>query len=141
MFYQQNYETYETNENTLSELIQITPTESPSKAHIDMEPKNEFEEATEPKINTPHLCLSERIVIAKNVIKPCNSSLKSVTTIVAIDCEMVVCSQDKRKLARCSIVNYDGHILFDEYIKPDEPVVDFLTHVSGITQQKIRFAP
>lgn len=80
-------------------------------------------------------------MIAKTVLQPCKDGVKTVTNIVAIDCEMVACGGGRRKLARCSIVNYEGHVLFDEYIKPDEPVVDFLTYVSGITQQKIRFAP
>ena len=35
-------------------------------------------------------------------------------------------------LARLSIVNYDGHVLFDNNIKPEKRVVDYLTWVSGI---------
>ncbi|CAL8287723.1 unnamed protein product [Merluccius merluccius] len=35
-------------------------------------------------------------------------------------------------LARCSVVSYDGDVVFDEYIKPDEPVTCYRTRWSGI---------
>jgi DNA polymerase III epsilon subunit-like protein len=136
-------ETYETDENTLSELIQMTPTNSPDQPSQEMDPLNLDTSPCDPDSEggLKKIRLRDRIVNAKTVLQPCNSGMKTVTNIVAIDCEMVACGGGRRKLARCSIVNYEGHVLFDEYIKPDEPVVDFLTYVSGITQQKIRFAP
>ena len=54
---------------------------------------------------------------------------------VAIDCEMVgVGSMGATSvLARVSLVNYHGSIILDEYVLPQEHVVDYRTHVSGIT--------
>ncbi|XP_040266844.1 interferon-stimulated 20 kDa exonuclease-like 2 [Bufo bufo] len=53
---------------------------------------------------------------------------------VAIDCEMVGTGQKGRNsaLARCSIVNYQGDVVYDKYIKPPCPVTDYRTRWSGI---------
>ncbi|XP_072535633.1 interferon-stimulated 20 kDa exonuclease-like 2 [Salminus brasiliensis] len=61
---------------------------------------------------------------------------------VAIDCEMVGtgakghCSE----LARCSIVTYDGDVIYDKFIKPVNPVTDLRTRWSGIRWQDLRSA-
>lgn len=53
---------------------------------------------------------------------------------VALDCEMVGtglkghCSE----LARCSIVSYDGDVIYDKFIKPVNPVTDLRTRWSGV---------
>lgn len=65
-----------------------------------------------------------------------------ITPIVAIDCEMVLTKarndfKQKHELARLSIVNYNGHILFDEFIKPKNKVINYLTWVSGVTREKV----
>lgn len=36
------------------------------------------------------------------------------------------------QLARCSIVSYDGDVVYDKYIKPAEPVTDYRSRWSGI---------
>lgn len=75
-----------------------------------------------------------------SVFSPRPEEYKNETPVVAIDCEMVDCS-GKKCLARFTLVNYNGHILMDQYIRPEEPVTDFLTFVSGITPSKIKHAP
>eukprot|EP00116_Pleurobrachia_bachei_P010269 sb/3470531/ len=35
-------------------------------------------------------------------------------------------------LARCSIVDYDGMILYDEYVRPSGQIIDYRTRFSGI---------
>ena len=57
-----------------------------------------------------------------------------LTDVVAVDCEMVGCGLDglRSVLARCSIVNYHGALLYDCYVQPTELVSDYRTHVSGI---------
>jgi DNA polymerase III epsilon subunit-like protein len=77
---------------------------------------------------------------ARQVMNPSESAFKGQTPAVAIDCEMVDCSGEKR-LARASIVNYNGHILYDSYIRPEERVTNFLTAVSGISPNVIKNAP
>ncbi|KAH9489585.1 hypothetical protein Btru_037572 [Bulinus truncatus] len=53
---------------------------------------------------------------------------------VALDCEMVgVGLKGKQSvLARCSIVDYCGNVLYDNYIRPLEKITDYRTPWSGI---------
>lgn len=57
---------------------------------------------------------------------------------VAMDCEMVGVGEQGREsaLARVSIVNFYGHVLLNTYVKVED-VIDFRTHVSGITKKHI----
>ncbi|XP_057581173.1 apoptosis-enhancing nuclease [Hippopotamus amphibius kiboko] len=61
---------------------------------------------------------------------------------VAIDCEMVGTGPRGRvsELARCSVVSYYGEVLYDKYIRPEMPIVDYRTRWSGITRQHMRKA-
>jgi len=72
--------------------------------------------------------------------KPVKGTKKELTPIVAIDCEMVNCEGNIHALARCSIVDYNGHVLFDQIIKPKWRVTNYLTWVSGITPAKLKNA-
>lgn len=54
---------------------------------------------------------------------------------------MVMISNNRHALARCSIVNYNGAIVLDSYYRPMERVVNFITWVSGITPYHLRNAP
>ena len=42
-------------------------------------------------------------------------------------------------LARVSVVNYHGHVLYDKYVRPEGKVTDFRTWVSGITPANIKY--
>ncbi|CEF65403.1 RNA exonuclease 4 [Strongyloides ratti] len=57
-----------------------------------------------------------------------------VTQKIGLDCEFVgvghLGSEDL--LARVSIVNYLGKTIYDKYIKPEVPIVDYRTKFSGI---------
>lgn len=59
--------------------------------------------------------------------------------IVAIDCEMVGTGPKGRNsaLARCSIVNYQGDVVYDKYVKPPSPVTDYRTRWSGIQSRHL----
>ncbi|XP_072258812.1 apoptosis-enhancing nuclease [Pyxicephalus adspersus] len=61
---------------------------------------------------------------------------------VAIDCEMVGTGPGGRisELARCSIVNYNGEVLYDKYVKPELPITDYRTRWSGITRRHMQNA-
>ncbi|KAK7543339.1 ribonuclease H-like domain-containing protein [Phyllosticta paracitricarpa] len=59
---------------------------------------------------------------------------------LALDCEMVGVGPDPdsdSQLARVSIVDYNGHQLYDSYVLPVLPVTDYRTHVSGITPRNL----
>lgn len=53
----------------------------------------------------------------KRVLQPEKSEFGGITPIVGLDCEMVQCG-DNHELARVSIVNYNGKVLMDEYVRP-----------------------
>jgi DNA polymerase III epsilon subunit-like protein len=56
-----------------------------------------------------------------------------VTECLALDCEMVgVGIYRSTALARCSVVNYNGDVVCDVYVKPEQPVTDYRTKWSGI---------
>ena len=55
-----------------------------------------------------------------------------MTQVVAMDCEMVEVMGNKSALARISIVNYDGHVLMDEFVRPDNHITDYRSWISGI---------
>lgn len=57
-----------------------------------------------------------------------------LTKIVALDCEMVGVGPDGKTdaLARVSVVNQTGDVLYDTFVKPGEAVTDFRTQYSGV---------
>ena len=60
--------------------------------------------------------------------------------VVGLDCEMVGLG-DKGKenaLARCSLVDFDGNVLYDKIIRPKGFVTDFRTKWSGIKKSDLR---
>ncbi|XP_056141743.1 interferon-stimulated 20 kDa exonuclease-like 2 [Lampris incognitus] len=62
---------------------------------------------------------------------------------LAIDCEMVGTGPQGRvsQLARCSIVSYEGDVVYDKFIKPTMPVTDYRTRWSGIRPRDLAMAP
>lgn len=61
---------------------------------------------------------------------------------VAIDCEMVGTGPAGKmsELARCTVVNYDGDVIYDKYVRPEFPIVDYRTRWSGITRRHMENA-
>nr|XP_046254888.1 interferon-stimulated 20 kDa exonuclease-like 2 [Scatophagus argus]XP_046254890.1 interferon-stimulated 20 kDa exonuclease-like 2 [Scatophagus argus] len=53
---------------------------------------------------------------------------------LTIDCEMVGSGLKGSisQLARCSVVNYEGDVVYDKFIKPPVPVTDYRSRWSGI---------
>ncbi|KAE8289299.1 Interferon-stimulated 20 kDa exonuclease-like 2 [Larimichthys crocea] len=61
------------------------------------------------------------------------------TKYLAIDCEMVGSGPKGsiNQLARCSIVSYEGDVVYDKFIKPSMPVTDYRTRWSGIRRSDL----
>jgi RNA exonuclease 4 len=53
---------------------------------------------------------------------------------------MVQVDRHADALARVSIINYNGHILYDAYVMPEGKVTDYRTWVSGISPHMLREA-
>ncbi|XP_022139347.1 RNA exonuclease 4 [Momordica charantia] len=93
-----------------------------------------------PKFDTSNSVLGKRkersdvdsIRSDKNLLIPVNDDF-SVTDVVAMDCEMVGVGQGNRSaLGRVTLVNKWGNVIYDEFVRPIERVVDFRTQISGI---------
>jgi len=71
-----------------------------------------------------------------------SNSKKRIGKYVAMDCEMVGVGPEGKEsvLARVSIVNYYGNVILDKFVLPREKVVDYRTHVSGITKEILKDA-
>ena len=54
--------------------------------------------------------------------------------LIAIDCEMVETCAGK-ELARVSLVDYMGRVLYDSIVLPENEIEDYLTQYSGITRK------
>jgi len=61
-----------------------------------------------------------------------------ITKILALDCEMVGVEGGKSMLARVVIINSFGDVLYDKYVQPQEKVIDYRTHVSGIEKRHLK---
>ena len=73
-----------------------------------------------------------------------SADVDAAARLVAIDCEMVLVRADHmvdggwplvKQLARVALVDASGNTLLDELVKPDRPVIDYLTRYSGITEE------
>jgi RNA exonuclease 4 len=66
-------------------------------------------------------------------------SLTEKQKYIALDCEMVGIGPEGKKsaLARVSVVNWDGAVLLDTFVRVPERVTDFRTKVSGVRAKDI----
>jgi len=60
--------------------------------------------------------------------------------VVGVDCEMVGTGVTGKTnaLARCSMVDFDGNVLYDKIVQPKGYVTDFRTKYSGIRKSDLR---
>lgn len=66
-----------------------------------------------------------------------DGSVTAGRKILAIDCEMCKTGEDVFELTRISIVDWNGDVVMDEFVKPERPITDYLTPYSGITPEKL----
>ena len=58
--------------------------------------------------------------------------------VYALDCEMVLTTDDKYSLARISVLDWNGTTIMDKYVKPDLEIKDYFTQYSGITPSHLK---
>jgi RNA exonuclease 1 len=62
-----------------------------------------------------------------------NNKPEQKNKMLIVDCEMVI-SEAGFELARATIVNFEGEVIFDELFKPSVEIINYNTEFSGITQ-------
>jgi len=62
------------------------------------------------------------------------------TKILALDCERILTAKGDR-LARVSVVNFYGNIVFDTLVKPWAKVIDYREGITGLKAEDLKHAP
>jgi len=91
------------------------------------------EKIEEPQSQSPSMMI-------ENIFNPQKQHYEKDTNVLSLDCEMVGVDGYYEGLARISIINYNGHVLYDTFVKPSGKVTDFRTWVSGVTPRDLRDA-
>ncbi|XP_059533902.1 interferon-stimulated gene 20 kDa protein [Myotis daubentonii] len=67
--------------------------------------------------------------------------MASSMEVVAMDCEMVGLGPNNESgLARCSLVDIKGAVIYDKFIRPEGEITNYRTAVSGVTARHMEKA-
>jgi len=66
--------------------------------------------------------------VFESYLKP---TVTSQYFLIAIDCEMMIC-RDGKQVGRVSMLDSTGNVIYDKFVAPASPVVDYLEKYSGL---------
>ncbi|TDH11266.1 hypothetical protein EPR50_G00059220 [Perca flavescens] len=116
-----------------------TSAHSPPSSAASVDSTGSHEKPKEP--GTAHQTATAHRPSASSLHKPAaaQTSTGNPTKFLAIDCEMVGTGPKGSisQLARCSLVSYDGDVVYDKFINPSVPVTDYRTRWSGIRRSDL----
>eukprot|EP01125_Pyxidicula_operculata_P004094 TRINITY_DN1588_c0_g1_i1.p1 TRINITY_DN1588_c0_g1~~TRINITY_DN1588_c0_g1_i1.p1 ORF type:complete len:202 (+),score=21.66 TRINITY_DN1588_c0_g1_i1:27-608(+) len=97
--------------------------------------RKKFKKVEKSQVDTVTNPAQEKNDSQVNSLKP-KSDSKEVTKILGLDCEMVGIGPKgiDSALARVTIVNAFGNVIYDKYVQAQERVTDYRTKISGITK-------
>ncbi|XP_014484394.1 PREDICTED: uncharacterized exonuclease C637.09 isoform X2 [Dinoponera quadriceps] len=72
-------------------------------------------------------------VLTKDLYKEANAT----SPMFALDCEMCKTTSGNLELARISVVDEKMNIIYDSLVKPENPITNYLTRYSGITEEML----
>ena len=78
-------------------------------------------------------------VNGSSLVAETSSMESSSRLIVAVDCEMVSVA-NKSALAKCTIIDFEDRVLFDDYVRPEQQIRDYRTKWSGIRPHHMKIA-
>ncbi|XBW36890.1 hypothetical protein QEN19_002469 [Hanseniaspora menglaensis] len=108
---------------TLDEMIELKYPIHPDVSKTDADLANKINSLN---FQTPDSNLWVQ-TYAKNIEEPYTSRA------YALDCEMCL-TKLGHELTRISVVGFDGALIYDKLVKPENEIVDYLTRFSGITE-------
>lgn len=111
------------------------PTEKPNNIRLVTPALNQQPSQNVPKASVPPKT-DNSLVLPDDAVVPNPFMAQHV---VGLDCEMVGVGPGGKisVLARVSLVDYFGRCLYDAFVKVEERVTDYRTHVSGVREEDL----
>lgn len=119
----------------------LTPNSDPNSSRIER--KFETNLNAKPKISRTALLLSPLQMIVENYPMPFEEGFEPLRSkyyratddspMFGIDCEMCITGNGS-ELTKISIVDEESRIVYDQLVKPDATIINYLTRYSGITE-------
>src|SRR5690348_15949486 len=83
-----------------------------------------------------HVLQEDRPLDPNYVYTPNKATPSTKKVVIGMDCEMCLTAKGS-EITRVTLVDFQGKTLYDELVKPENPIVDYLTTWSGMTAERL----